>query len=104
MKRMFALGVVLAAVLCPSTAFADAPQPTPGHETVPACLASADPNSEFVIIGDGDDPAVYYVCSNGVAHRFVCPQGTLFSVADKVCDWEWNVRRDGSSSPDASQG
>lgn len=58
----------------------------------PVCSAMPDPQAPAEIIPDTEDPAVYYICSNGIPHRFVCPEHMLFSAAEKACDWEWKVK------------
>ncbi|WNI26732.1 chitin-binding domain-containing protein [Streptomyces sp. ITFR-16] len=94
MKHAFALGLVLAAVLTPSGALAaDAPPRALTGSAAPSCPVTEVDDQVAELLADPEEPAAYYICSNGVPHRFVCPEGTLFSVADQVCDWEWNVQR-----------
>uniref|UniRef100_A0AAU2VWD5 Carbohydrate-binding module family 14 protein n=1 Tax=Streptomyces sp. NBC_00008 TaxID=2903610 RepID=A0AAU2VWD5_9ACTN len=45
-----------------------------------------------MIFPDAEDPAVFYICSNRIPHRFACPEHTLFVAAERVCDWEWKVK------------
>ncbi|WNI31217.1 chitin binding peritrophin-A domain-containing protein [Streptomyces sp. ITFR-6] len=45
-----------------------------------------------MIFPDAEDPAVFYICTNEIPHRFACPEHTLFVAAEEVCDWEWKVR------------
>ena len=94
MKRALAPAFALALALAPSVALAeDTPLPAAAGAEAPGCPRTDDAAKVATIFPDNSDPSVYYVCSNGQAFQFVCPEGTLFSKAEKVCDWEWEVQR-----------
>nr|WP_237694328.1 carbohydrate-binding module family 14 protein [Streptomyces sp. SID2563] len=93
MKRTLSLGLVLAAVLTPSAALAaDTPPRALAGTTAPICAPATSAKAPAVILADAEDPAVFYICTNEIAHRFACPEHTLFVAAEGVCDWEWKVR------------
>ncbi|MFE6666542.1 carbohydrate-binding module family 14 protein [Streptomyces sp. NPDC057697] len=93
MKRALAPALTLALALAPSVALAEdtAPRAAAGPEA-PGCPEVDNPSGNAVVLADTSDPSVYYVCSNGEPHKVVCPEGTLFSKFEKVCDWEWNIQ------------
>ncbi|CAL4067495.1 unnamed protein product, partial [Meganyctiphanes norvegica] len=55
------------------------------------CLAAAWECPDNGLFADPHNCQWYYNCANGLAFHSICPDGTLYDVRQKHCDWARNI-------------